>query len=125
MHKNEFIKQLAKETNLPQKDVTHLIKGFVDLVGRTLKDGDKVVLTGFGTFEMRTRSQRPGVNPQTKERIIIPETQTPGFTASNTLKALVLGIVEEEEEEQPSKPGKKGSSAKEPAKKRGRKSTKA
>jgi|SwirhisoilCB3_FD_contig_101_1034424_length_788_multi_2_in_0_out_0_1 DNA-binding protein HU-beta len=91
MHKNEFIKQLAKETTLPQKEVNQVIKGAVDLIARRLKDGDKVVITGFGTFEVRRRRARRGVNPKTKERITIPETQTPGFTASNTLKLSVLG----------------------------------
>ncbi|MBN9390694.1 MAG: HU family DNA-binding protein [Chloroflexi bacterium] len=94
MHKNEFIKQLAKETTLPQKEVNQVIKGAVDLIARRLKDGDKVVITGFGTFEVRRRRARRGVNPKTKERIIIPETQTPGFTASNTLKLSVLGQLE-------------------------------
>jgi len=91
MHKNEFIKQLAKETAIPQKEVNQVIKGAVDLIARRLKDGDKVVITGFGTFEVRRRRARRGVNPKTKERITIPETQTPGFTASNTLKLSVLG----------------------------------
>jgi DNA-binding protein HU-beta len=94
MHKNEFIKQLAKETTLPQKEVNQIIKGAVDLIARRLKDGDKVVITGFGTFEVRRRRARRGVNPKTKERITIPETQTPGFTASNTLKLSVLGQLE-------------------------------
>ena len=91
MHKNEFIKQLAKETTLPQKEVNQVIKGAVELIARRLKEGDKVVITGFGTFEVRRRRARRGVNPKTKERITIPETQTPGFTASNTLKLSVLG----------------------------------
>lgn len=94
MHKNEFIKQLAKETTLPQKEVNQVIKGAVDLIARRLKEGDKVVITGFGTFEVRRRRARRGVNPKTKERITIPETQTPGFTASNTLKLSVLGQLE-------------------------------
>ena len=94
MHKNEFIKQLAKETTLPQKEVNQVIKGAVDLIARRLKDGDKVVITGFGTFEVRRRRARRGVNPKTKERITIPETHTPGFTASNTLKLSVLGQLE-------------------------------
>jgi DNA-binding protein HU-beta len=94
MHKNEFIKQLAKETALPQKEVNQVIRGAVELIARRLKDGDKVVLTGFGTFEVRHRRARRGVNPQTKEHITIPETQTPGFTASNSLKLTVLGEVD-------------------------------
>ena len=91
MHKNEFIKQLAKETTLPQKEVNQVIKGAIELIARRLHEGDKVVLTGFGTFEVRRRRSRRGVNPQTKEHITIPETSTPGFTASNSLKLAVLG----------------------------------
>jgi DNA-binding protein HU-beta len=91
MHKNEFIRQLAKETSLPQKEVSQVIKSSIELIAQTLRNGEKVVLTGFGTFEVRTRRERRGVNPQTKERITIPSTQTPGFTASNSLKMAVLG----------------------------------
>jgi DNA-binding protein HU-beta len=94
MHKNEFIKQLARETSLPQKQVNQVVKSTIELIARSLRNGDKVVLTGFGTFEVRTRRERKGVNPQTKERIVIPQTQTPGFTASNTLKNIVLGKAE-------------------------------
>ncbi len=94
MHKNEFIKQLAKETTLPQKEVNQVIKGAIELIARRLRDGDKVVLTGFGTFEVRRRRARRGVNPQTKAHITIPETATPGFTASNSLKLTVLGQAE-------------------------------
>jgi len=91
MHKNEFIRQLARETALPQKEVNQVIKTSIEIIARALRDGDKVVLTGFGTFEVRTRRERRGVNPQTKEHIIIPSTQTPGFTASNSLKTAVTG----------------------------------
>lgn len=94
MHKNEFIKQLAKETAMPQKQVNQVVKSAIELIARSLREGDKVVLTGFGTFEVRTRRSRRGVNPQTKEHIVIPQTQTPGFTASNTLKNVVLGKID-------------------------------
>lgn len=90
MHKNEFIRQLARETNLPQKEVSQVVRTTLDIITRTLREGDKVVLTGFGTFEIRTRRARRGVNPQTKEHMTIPPTQTPGFTASTSLKLAVL-----------------------------------
>ncbi|NWJ96971.1 MAG: HU family DNA-binding protein [Chloroflexi bacterium] len=96
MHKNEFIKQLAKETSLPQKEINQVMKGMVELITRTLREGDKVVLTGFGTFEIRTRKERHGVNPQTKEDIMIAATQTPSFTASYNLKKAVVGKAEPE-----------------------------
>ncbi len=61
------------------------------VVARSLIEGKKVVWTRFGTFEMRQRSERQGINPQTHERITIDATKTPGFTASSAFKERVLG----------------------------------
>jgi len=96
MHKNEFIKQVAKETALSRREVSQVLQCSIDLIAQSLHNGDKVVLTGFGTFEVRTRRERRGVNPRTKEHIIIPPTRTPGFTASTGLKLAVLGKLEQE-----------------------------
>lgn len=90
MHKNEFIRQVAKETGIPQTVVAQVLGGAVRVILRSLVEGQKVVWTGFGTFEMRRRSQRHGINPQTRERITIGSTLTPGFTASSTFKDRVL-----------------------------------
>lgn len=91
MHKNEFIKQIAKETSLSKREVNLVLKSSIDLIARCLSQGDKVVWTGFGTFEVRTRRERRGVNPKTKEHMTISATRTPGFTASNSLKMAVVG----------------------------------
>ncbi len=96
MHKNEFIKQVAKETALSRREVSQVLQCSINLIAQSLHNGDKVVLTGFGTFEMRTRRERRGVNPKTKEHITIPFTRTPGFTASTGLKLAVLGRLETE-----------------------------
>ena len=90
MHKNEFILQVAKECALPQTTVSQVMGGAVRVVARALVANQKVVWTGFGTFEMRRRSRRHGINPQTRERITIDSTLTPGFTASSTFKNRVL-----------------------------------
>ena len=90
MHKNEFIRQIAKESGIPQTVVAQVLGSAVRVVARSLIAGQKVVWTGFGTFEMRTRSKRQGINPQTRQRIVIGATQTPGFTASSTFKERVL-----------------------------------
>ncbi len=91
MHKNEFIRLLARESALSQKEVNQVIKHSIEIIAKALREGDKVVLTGFGTFEMRSRRERRGVNPQTKQGMVIPRTITPGFTASNSLKLAVSG----------------------------------
>ena len=94
MHKNEFIRQVAKECGLPQTTVSQVLGGAVRVVARALVANQKVVWTGFGTFEMRRRSRRHGINPQTRERITIDPTLTPGFTASSTFKNRVLDQLE-------------------------------
>ena len=91
MHKNEFIRLVAREADVPQAVVAKVLGGVVRVVARSLIAGEKVVWTGFGTFEMRRRSERHGINPQTRERITIGATNTPGFTASSTFKDRVLG----------------------------------
>jgi DNA-binding protein HU-beta len=91
MHKNEFIRQVARESGLPQATVAQVLGAAVRVIGRALVAGQKVVWTGFGTFEVRRRSARQGINPQTRQRIIIGATRTPGFTASSTFKNRVVG----------------------------------
>ena len=91
MHKNEFIKQVARESGLPQATVAQVLGAAVRVIGRALSCGEKVVWTGFGTFEMRRRRARQGINPQTRQKIIIGATHTPGFTASSTFKNRVTG----------------------------------
>lgn len=89
MQKTDFIKAVADRTTMSQKDVKNIIEAALDVIADTLKAGEKVTLTGFGTFEVRERQAREGVNPQTRQKINIPATKTPGFSASSTLKELV------------------------------------
>jgi DNA-binding protein HU-beta len=91
MHKNDFIKAVARDTGVSQSEVARILNGSLDLITRTLAKNEKVVLTGFGTFEIRRRSERRGVNPQTGKPIVINATSTPGFTASHSLKAATTG----------------------------------
>jgi DNA-binding protein HU-beta len=102
VHKNEFIREVAKEVGLPQSVVAEVLSTAVRVIARSLIAGQKVVWTGFGTFEMRQRSERRGINPQTRERITIDATNTPGFTASSSFKERVLsgdeGAADEEDE---------------------------
>lgn len=89
MHKNEFIKAIAERANVTQADAARMVNATIGIVTESLRDGEKVVLTGFGTFEMRQRSARRGIDPQTRKPITIPPSATPGFTASSTFKAQV------------------------------------
>ncbi len=91
MQKTEFIKAVADQANMSQKDAKAAIDAALEVIADALKRGEKVTLTGFGTFEVRSRQAREGVNPQTRAKIKIPATKTPGFSASSTLKDAVKG----------------------------------
>lgn len=91
MQKTDFIKSVAERTGISQKETKQVIDAALDIISEALRDGQKVTLTGFGTFEVRQRQEREGVNPQTRAKIKIPATKTPGFSASSTLKEMVKG----------------------------------
>ncbi len=86
MQKTEFIKEVAARTEMPQKTARMVIDAAFEVISDALAEGQRVTLTGFGTFEVRERQEREGVNPQTGKKMTIPATRTPGFTASSTLK---------------------------------------
>ena len=89
MQKTDFVKSVADRANVSQKEAKQVIDAALDIITESLKGGEKVTLTGFGTFEVRQRQEREGVNPQTRQKIKIAATKTPGFSASSTLKDAV------------------------------------
>lgn len=89
MQKTDFIARVAEKSNVSKKVSRQVIEAAIDVIAQSLASGDKVVLTGFGTFEMRERRERRGVNPQTRQEMRIPASRTPGFSASNNLKDVV------------------------------------
>jgi DNA-binding protein HU-beta len=91
MQKTDFIKAVADKAGMSQKDTKEVIDKALEVIADALKSGEKVTLTGFGTFEVRERQARDGVNPKNGEKIKIPATKTPGFSASSTLKGSVKG----------------------------------
>ena len=91
MQKTDFVKSVADRANVSQKQAKQVIDAALDIITDSLKGGEKVTLTGFGTFEVRQRQEREGVNPQTRQKIKIAATKTPGFSASSTLKEAVKG----------------------------------
>jgi DNA-binding protein HU-beta len=91
MQKTDFVKAVAEQCGVSQKDTKTIIDAALKVIEDAMRRGEKVTLTGFGTFEVRQRQAREGVNPQTRAKINIPETNTPGFSASSTLKDAVKG----------------------------------
>lgn len=84
--KADLVKELAEKTGMGQKDTKMLVDALFESVSSHLKQGDKIQLTGFGTFEVRERSARTGVRPGTTEKIEIPASKYPAFKAGKTLK---------------------------------------
>ena len=89
MNKTELIAAVAEKAGLTKKDAERVVSATFETVTETLKKGDKVSVSGFGIFEVKTREARIGRNPRTKEEIKIPATKLPAFKASKTLKDAV------------------------------------
>lgn len=86
MTTNRLILIVARKTGLSQKAAGEAINAFLSEVSTALQNEKRVVISGFGTFEVRTRVTRKGRNPQTGENITIGEHKVPGFTAGKTIK---------------------------------------
>lgn len=86
MNKTDLIDSVAKETKLSKKDSEIAISAVLDSITNALAKEEKVVLVGFGTFEVRKRAARKGRNPSTKEEIKIPASKAPVFKAGKGLK---------------------------------------
>lgn len=91
MYKSEIISVVADLAASTKKDTENIINVFLDVITDKLADGEKVIFTGFGSFEVSERSAREGVNPKTGEKIQIEATKTPKFKAGSALKSAVKG----------------------------------
>lgn len=86
MTKAELITAVAQKTNLSKKDSDKAVAAVLEVITETLKSGEKVSLVGFGTFEVKERAAREGINPRTKEKITISASKLPVFKAGKALK---------------------------------------
>ncbi len=89
MNKTDLVNSIASKSGLNKKNSEAALNALIASVEETLKKGDKVVLVGFGTFEVRKRAARKGRNPQTKKEITIPASNAPVFKAGKGLKDIV------------------------------------
>ena len=86
MNKTELIAIAAENTGIAKKDAEKVISAAIDAITAAMAAGDKVQLSGFGTFEAKQREARMGRNLLTQEVIEIPATRVPSFKASQVLK---------------------------------------
>ncbi|MCL1904050.1 MAG: HU family DNA-binding protein [Oscillospiraceae bacterium] len=89
MTKADLITMVADKAGITKKSADLALGAVIDSITETLANGEKVQLVGFGTFEVRDRAAREGVNPQNKQKIKIPATKVPAFKAGRALKEAV------------------------------------
>ncbi len=89
MNKKELAEVVAEKFDLTKGKSVEIVDTLFESITDALVDGKVVEINGFGKFEVKTRAPRTGINPQTKEVIDIPATNTPGFKASKSLKERV------------------------------------
>jgi DNA-binding protein HU-beta len=86
MNKAELIGAVAEKAGITKKEADKVVAATIEAIKDALKAGDKVQLVGFGTFEVKARAERQGINPRTKEAITIAAAKVPGFKAGKALK---------------------------------------
>ena len=89
MNKSELIESVAKKAGLTKDAAAKAVNAYTETVVEALKAGDKLMLAGFGTYEVKERAARVAHNPRTREEITIPATKVPVFKAGKTLKESV------------------------------------
>lgn len=88
MNKGEFIKAMAENASLTAKEANVAYDAFVGAVTDALKKGEKVALVGFGTFEVKAKAAREGINPQTKQKVHIAASKAPSLKFGKAYKDL-------------------------------------
>lgn len=91
MNKQELIAAVAEKTGMKKKDVAVIVSSTLDTIVESLGKGEGVQLVGFGSFDVKKRAARTGLNPKTKESITIPASKTPVFKAGKAMKDAVSG----------------------------------
>ncbi|MCU6762923.1 HB [uncultured Roseburia sp.] len=89
MNKSELVAAMAEKAGLQKKDADKALAAFTEVVAEGLKNGDKIQLVGFGTFEVSERAERVGRNPQTGAEMKIPASKSPKFKAGKALKDML------------------------------------
>ena len=89
MNKVELVASMAEKAELTKVDAEKALKAFIDVVTEEMKNGGKVQLVGFGTFESKARAAREGKNPQTGEKIKIAACKVPSFKAGKAFKDML------------------------------------
>jgi DNA-binding protein HU-beta len=88
-NKTDLIDAVAEKANLSKKDAEQVLDAAIEYVTQTLKKGEKLTISGFGSFDVSARAARTGRNPKTGEAIQIPASKNPRFRAGKVLKETI------------------------------------
>lgn len=92
MTKQEFVDKVADRANLGRRDAQNAVDAVLDTITETLSGGGEITFTGFGKFTTQRRAERQGVNPRNPtEKVTIPASTVPKFSAGSALKSAVRG----------------------------------
>jgi DNA-binding protein HU-beta len=86
MTKNQLIEKVAKKAHLTKRASSEAVNSIFETIAENYSRGERTVITGFGTFLVRSRAARRGRNPQTGQSIQIPGKKLPSFAAGKTIK---------------------------------------
>ena len=89
MNKSELISAVAEKAALSKKDAESAVTAVLDVISDALAEGEEVRLVGFGSFEVKHRKARMGLNPKDKTPVPIPATKVPAFKPGKALKDVV------------------------------------
>ena len=89
MNKAELITAVAQKSGLSRKDADKVVASVFESISETLAAGEKVSIVGFGSFEVKERKEHEGINPSTKEKMMIPASKSPVFKPGKQLKDAV------------------------------------
>ncbi len=89
LYKEDIVRIVAEESGLSKKNISAVIDSFISAISDAISRGDRVQLTGFGSFEAKTRNARMGRNPHTGDEVTIPARKVPAFNPGKTLKNMI------------------------------------
>ena len=89
MNKTQLIDAVAKESNIKKRDVESVVENFINIIVDEVAKGEKVQITGFGSFERKERGERTIKNPRTGEPMQVPPSKSPSFSAGSVFKEKV------------------------------------
>jgi len=89
MKKSELVNVIAKKGEYTKKEADAILNIVLDSITEALQEGEKVAITGFGTFQVKERGEKKCINPRTKQETICPASKAPVFKAGKTLKEVI------------------------------------